>query len=199
MANSTILLLSSFWKTIEYYDQTVLFYINQRGSNVLFDALLPWCRAAIIWAPLYLFLAAFSVVNFGKKGWWWIIFLIITIALTDQISSGFFKPFFARLRPCADPMMIPYIKLRIAQCSGAFSFTSSHAANHFGIAMFAVSTLQTTTGRIIKYLFIWAAIICYAQMYVGVHYPLDIMGGTAIGLIVGAITAKFFNRNITLQ
>ncbi|TAD92382.1 MAG: phosphatase PAP2 family protein [Bacteroidetes bacterium] len=188
------MLLATFWQTLEYYDQTLLFYINQRGANALFDAVLPWCRQPNLWAPLYLFLVALAMVNMGKKGWYWLFFAVLTIVISDQISSSIFKPLFARLRPCADPVIMPYIKLRLARCSGAFSFTSSHAANHFAVAAFATLTLRPFTGKGIKWLFAWAALVCYAQLYVGVHYPLDVLGGAAIGLASGAATAYMANK-----
>jgi len=194
-----MLLLSNFWQTIEHYDQTLLFYINQRGSNALFDAVLPWCRQSIIWAPLYLFLTALVVANMGKKGWYWFLFAVLTVAFSDQLSSGLIKPFFARLRPCADPAMLPYINLRLPRCSGAFSFTSSHAANHFALASFVAITLQPLIGKRVKWLYAWAAVICYAQMYVGVHYPLDVLGGAAVGLFAGALVAVLAQKWVHFQ
>lgn len=191
-----MILLGSFWQTLKTWDETILFYINQVLSNKFFDAVLPWCRESVIWLPLYLFFLVFVLINFGKKGLLWIIFFILTITICDQVS-GLFKHWVHRPRPCADPFMIQYIKLRLAYCSGSFSFTSSHAANHFGMAMFIHLTLKKINGFKTGWIFLWAVIICYAQMYVGVHYPLDILGGTIIGLCSGLLTASIFNRRIS--
>jgi undecaprenyl-diphosphatase len=85
-------------------------------------------------------------------------------------------------------------RLLLDYCSGGFSFTSSHAANHFGIAVFLVVTLQPLLKNY-RYLFlIWAAIIAYAQVYVGVHFPLDIFVGAIIGIIVGYFNGKLFHK-----
>ena len=190
--------LLTFWQTLVQWDQTGLFYINQVFSNSFFDAIMPWMRESVTWVPLYLFFLLFAPLNFGRFGWYWAVFVILTVTLTDQVSSSLIKQWVGRVRPCNDPFMIEFIKLRVARCSGGFSFTSSHAANHFGVAMFMVSTLKKQTGKMINWLFVWAAIISYAQMYVGVHYPLDVLGGTAVGLGIGFIVAKWFNAKVGL-
>jgi membrane-associated phospholipid phosphatase len=197
--NSGMFLLASFWKKLELWDQTVLFHINQVWQNSFLDTIMPWMRDSVIWLPLYLFFITLVFYNFGKKGFYWLLFFIATIALSDQTSSNLIKHAVARVRPCNDPFMLQYLKLRVSHCSGGFSFTSSHAANHFGMAMYIVSTLKVFTGKRINWLFVWAGIICYAQMYVGVHYPLDIAGGTIVGLISGWITSRIFKHFVNLQ
>jgi membrane-associated phospholipid phosphatase len=192
-----MLLFLTFWGTIKSWDQTALFHINQVWSNKYFDVVMPWLRESAIWLPVYLFFFAFILVNFGRKGLFWIIFFLITVTICDQVS-GYFKHWIQRPRPCNDPFMMQYIKVRLEYCSGGFSFTSSHAANHFGVAMFIHLTLKNVAAIKTGWLFVWAFIICYAQMYVGVHYPLDIIAGMLIGLLSGLITANVFNRRIKL-
>jgi len=191
-------LLAGFWATILYWDQTILFYINQVLSNPLFDSVLPWLRESAFWIPLYLFFIAFALVNFGKNGVMWVAFFIIAVSLCDQ-AGGFIKHWIERPRPCNDPFMSQYIKLRLAYCSPSFSFTSNHAANHFGVAIFIHQTLKHLKAFKTSWLFIWAAIVCYAQMYVGIHYPTDIIGGAILGLTLGNFTAKVFNLKFRLM
>jgi undecaprenyl-diphosphatase len=88
--------------------------------------------------------------------------------------------------------MIHKVKLLLDHCSSGFSFTSSHAANHIGIAMFMAITLKPYLKNYRYLFFLWAGIIAYAQIYVGVHYPLDIIVGAFIGVIVGWVCAKFY-------
>lgn len=175
-------------------DQAIFHKINTDWTHPFLDQLLPWCRESTHWYPFYFLLFAFLFYKWRNKVWKWLLFAVITIAVTDQISSSFFKPLFHRLRPCADPLIAPYAKLLLAHCSGGYSFTSSHAANHFGIAMFFFLTLHSIMGRFKYFLFLWAGIIAYAQVYVGVHYPIDIIGGTIIGLVVGLLTAKSYQK-----
>jgi undecaprenyl-diphosphatase len=84
----------------------------------------------------------------------------------------------------------------LKSCSGSFSFTSSHAANHFGMATFASITFYSTFKRYIFLTYLWAFFISYAQVYVGVHYPLDVLGGAAIGTLAGVLTASVFNKQV---
>ena len=197
-----ILLKSGLYKDclnwLNELDSFIFFKINTVYTSSFFDALFPWYREGNTWIPLYLFLILFIIVNFKKSALQWIIFVIITLLLTDQLSSSIVKPFFERLRPCADPNLMNKVRLLLNHCSGGFSFTSSHATNHFGFAVFIIMTL----GHIFrkwKYLFlIWAASVSYGQIYVGVHYPFDILGGAMLGSTIGWLTASFYIRRIGL-
>lgn len=175
-------------------DQAFFHKINSEWTSPILDKVMPWCRESTHWYPFYFVLLALLIYKWRNKVWKWLLFAVITIVATDQISSSFFKPFFHRLRPCVDPLIAPDARLLLSQCSGGFSFTSSHAANHFGIAMFFFLTLGSILGKYRGLLFLWAATIAYAQVYVGVHYPLDIIGGTIIGLTTGYITAKSYQK-----
>ena len=191
--------MHSFWKKIEYWDQTLFLLINQDGSNAFFDSWMPWIREAVMWAPLYLFLIIFVLYNFRGKGAVWIMALLATVALSDIVSSQILKVYVERIRPCNDPFIQQYLRFIIKRCPSSFSFTSSHAANHFSLAMFVFYTGRQIIGPKLKLFFVWAGLICYAQMYVGVHYPLDILGGTAFGLSIGYFMGKLFNKQFGLQ
>lgn len=178
-------------------DKWLFYQINTRGANDFFDWLMPLMRNAFSWGPLYLFIVSFAIINFKKNGWWWLLFAVCTVALTDLTGARIFKENFERLRPCSDPEMIPYVRMLLGRCSGGFSFVSNHAINHFGIATFFYITFR----HFFKYawvLFIWAAIIGLAQIYVGVHYPFDVLFGTLLGIIIGTITGNLFNKKYGL-
>ena len=184
----------SFWQQLEQWDQWLFLKINSDWTNSFFDTVLPFLRDSVFWAPLYLFIFVFLVFNYGKKGVWWAIAFLCTVALADIVSSRFFKEIFERLRPCQDPLFQEQVRLLLKRCAGGYSFTSSHAANHFGIATFISCTFFTTFGRWIYLSYLWAFFISYAQIYVGVHYPLDVAGGAAIGTLAGLLTAWIFNN-----
>lgn len=179
---------------LDQLDKWLFIQVNYYGSNGLFDATMPYVRNSFYWAPLYIFLFFFATLNFRGKGWWWVVFFMCTVSLTDMTSSQLIKEIFKRPRPCADPEFYQYVRLLLSHCSGKYSFTSSHAANHFGMAVFMFITLKPVIKNWVWLGIAWAALIAYAQVYVGVHYPFDVLGGTIIGLMFGWILGSFFNK-----
>ena len=155
---------------------------------------MPYLRNSYYWTPLYLFLLLFVIINFKGRGWWWVLIFLCTVSLTDIISSRILKEVFERLRPCQDPDFMGYVRLLVDQCSGGSSFTSSHAANHFGMATFFFITFRHLFKKWAWLVFIWAAAVGYAQVYVGVHYPGDVLGGAVAGILMGSLTGVFFNK-----
>jgi len=182
----------SIFQQIKDIDQALFYQINGVWHHPILDAVLPWTRHSNNWIPLYIGLLVWLIYQVGWKTLKWLLFALINVGLTDQISSSVFKPFFHRLRPCNDPALFGKTRLLLEQCAGGFSFTSSHAANHFGIAMFIFMTWGVTQKKYTRFFFVWAGVIAFAQIYVGVHYPLDIVGGTIIGLISGFTMAKAY-------
>jgi undecaprenyl-diphosphatase len=192
-------MIIDIWPSLEKADQALFKLINGHWTNAYFDVFMPWMRTSEHWFPFYLVLVGYVFYRWGWKAWKWIVAVAITISLTDQVSSFIFKPFIHRLRPCADPAMLTQVKLLIPVCPSSFSFTSSHAANHFSLAIFVFMTLQPLFKKYTYLFFVWAGIISYAQIYVGVHYPLDILAGTLVGLIMGyagaSVYSKWMSRN----
>jgi undecaprenyl-diphosphatase len=182
----------SIFQQIKDIDQALFYQINGVWHHPVLDAVLPWTRHSNNWIPLYIGLSGWLFYQIGWKTLKWLLFALINVGLTDQISSSVFKPFFHRLRPCNDPALVGKTRLLLDQCAGGFSFTSSHAANHFGIAMFIFITWGVTQKKYTSFFFVWAGVIAFAQIYVGVHYPLDIIGGTIIGLISGFTMSKAY-------
>jgi undecaprenyl-diphosphatase len=191
-----VLLAMSLWQQLDAWDKKLFVLLNSKWTNPFFDAVLPYFRDSVFWAPLYLFLLVFIALNYGKKGLWWSLAFVCTLAITDIVSSRVFKLSFERLRPCQDPFFFDQVRLLLKGCSASYSFTSSHAANHFGMAAFVSLTFFPTFGRWIYFTYLWAFFIAYAQIYVGVHYPLDVLGGGAIGLLAGLLTASVFNKQV---
>jgi undecaprenyl-diphosphatase len=180
------------------YDKELFRIINYRWSNAFFDWLMPWLRNAEMWYPFYLFIILLVTVNFKKNVWWWIIVGAGTVILTDFISSGIIKNNIMRTRPCNDAEIASWINVLVGYRPQSSGFTSSHAANHFGMAMFFHLTLKPYIKKWSVLFFLWAFSISFSQVYVGVHYPLDITGGALIGILIGYLSGKSFNKNYGL-
>jgi membrane-associated phospholipid phosphatase len=158
---------------------------------------MPLLRESIVWIPLYAFLIAFAYINFDRKGLFWVLGAILTVTLSNYISSDIIKPYYNTPRPCRDAILDTSARLLINRCPGNGSFTSSHAANHFALAMFIYQTLKVVANWS-KWFFVWAFAICYAQVYVGVHYPIDVIGGALVGLACGFFISLLFNFKFDL-
>ena len=179
---------------LKNWDRWLFTKINQDWTTPFLDNLFPFWREAMTWIPLYLFLLLFVLINFGKKAWPWILFLILTVTITDQVSSHVLKPLVNRPRPCHDVLLADHIRLLLGYCSDSRSFTSSHAANHFGVGIFIFCTLKTYLKNWSYLFLLWAATVSYGQIYIGVHYPLDVLGGALLGSTIGYLMALFINK-----
>lgn len=181
----------NFIDTLIEADKWLFQQINCGLGNPVFDAILPWFRDKWFWAPVYLFVAAISVLNYGKKGWVIILGLLCCVALSDTVSSVLVKKQVQRIRPCNDVAMADRICPRVS-CGGGYSFTSSHAANHFAAAVFLIGVFGFLSPRIKWIALSWAAVIAFAQVYVGVHYPADVLCGSLLGIALGLLVLKGF-------
>lgn len=179
-------------------DKALLIKINSEWNTPQLDWVFRTIRETYFWIPLYLFFVVLVLLHFGKKGWLWILAGVLTIAITDQVSSNLIKEFVSRLRPCRDPSVADQIRFFIRYCPGSSSFTSSHATNHFGFACFVIFTLRQYLGQWIYVLLFLAATVAYAQVYVGVHYPTDVLCGAIIGSCIGTGMSLIFNKKIGL-
>jgi len=184
---------------IKQFDYRLFAKMNGQWHTPFLDNFLPFIREPFVWVPFYFFLVLFAVINFKVKGWLWVLFLIINVGLSDFMSSRLIKDNFLRLRPCHDPFLAGQVRFLVSYCPESSSFTSSHAVNHFAAAMFIFTTFKKTISPKWAFLFLWAFVISYAQVYVGVHFPFDVFCGAIVGLMLGYIPAKIFNTKIGLN
>ncbi|SDM10154.1 undecaprenyl-diphosphatase [Daejeonella rubra] len=180
------------------FDQNLFFAINHGLNNPFFDWLMPALRNRFFWTPLYLFIIVFFIRNYGKQGWIMILFLGLTFGFTDFFSSSIVKPSVQRLRPCNDPDIKADVKNIIA-CGSGYSFPSSHATNHFGLAAFLIVMFYPKWKMILPLGLFWAASISFAQIYVGVHYPVDILAGAILGGMIGYIMGTILLTSKTFK
>ena len=176
-------------------DKELFNLINNKWNNSFLDNITPFLRNANAWLPLYLFLFLFVIFNFKKKAWWWIFFAAGTVILSNFLSASLIKELIYRVRPCNDADLADNIRILTVYRPQSSSFVSSHAANHFAMATFFYLTLNKFIGKWGLLFFVWAMAICYAQVYVGVHFPIDVVCGAVIGFVLGYLSAESFNKN----
>jgi len=161
------------------FDTWLFFVVNKTLANPVFDVIMPFITNDKTFR-IPILITWLALIIFGGKRGRIIAFLIIfTILISDQVSSFVVKPLVGRIRPCN---ALEGVHLLVG-CSGSFSFTSSHAAN-----MFAAATLFSFFySKARYYFFTYAAMIAYSRVYVGVHYPFDVIGGAVLGFIAAWI------------
>ncbi|NQW26849.1 MAG: phosphatase PAP2 family protein [Flammeovirgaceae bacterium] len=166
---------------LQSIDLYLLDLINGSGRPTL-DPLMIWLSDKLIWIPLYLFLIYKTYAQFGRNFWLPLIFIVLTITLSDQITSGLMKPFFERLRPCRDAS-ISFIVEIVSNCGGKYGFASSHAANTMGLATIFLFLFKKKKKLLTYGLLIWSLLVGYSRVYLGVHYPGDVLFGFAVGML----------------
>jgi len=176
-------------------DRRLLVWLNGFHADWL-DPIMYYTSQTFFWLPLYVFLIWLIVKDFRKESWIPVIGIIITIVLADQITTSIMKPYFARLRPSQEPSLqgvIHLVRDRHGEIytGGLYGFASSHAANTFATALF-FTLLFRSKHRWITWLFLWAAGMTYTRIYLGAHYPGDILVGAIVGLASGFAGFKTF-------
>jgi len=166
-------------------------YMNGHHSP-FFDKIMLFISGKVEWLPLYLFLIFWMFYRFRRKGWIFLALTIFLFALTDQSSVHLFKNVFERLRPCHNPELNGLVHLVNNHCGGQYGFISSHAANTFGLAVF-MSLVFREKWLTISIL-IWAAVVGYSRIYLGVHYPFDVLCGAIWGSLMAETVFLTFKR-----
>jgi membrane-associated phospholipid phosphatase len=170
---------------LDHLDKTLFVLVQHDSDQSVLDVVMPFFRDPLTWIPLYAFML-FYAFRAGKQktAVAFILLSVLTVAITDSVTAQVFKPLFGRLRPCHDPEMQSFIR-SLVDCGGLYSMPSNHAANHFALAAFWFYSIHRITGKKWRWLWVWAAIICYAQVYVGKHYPFDVLVGAIFGTLTG--------------
>ena len=178
-------------EALNEFDRALMLELNSY-HNLLFDEAMYWISHKLFWIPFYLLLVYLMV----RKNGWNTVYLLVAIALvitfSDRFTSGFMKPFFERPRPCHDPI-IGHLIHTYEKCGGHYGFASSHAANVFGLATFLWLSLRKWY-RLIGWLFVWAIIVSYSRVYLGVHYPGDITVGALVGTFFGWLVYWVYSK-----
>lgn len=176
---------------IIHFDTDLFLIINQDMANTFFDWLMPHLRNPFTWAPLYLFILIFSIRTYKKRGVIMMLFLVMSFGAADFSSASIIKPVVKRVRPCNELTLQGEMISRI-RCGSGYSFPSSHASNHFAMALFLLMVYRHKWKSITWLALTWAFLISFAQIYVGVHYPLDVLAGALLGSTIGYALARFF-------
>lgn len=161
-------------------DRQALLWLN-RLHTPFFDRVMEFVSGRPEWIPLYLVILAVVIRKYRLQSVWIIMAMVLLIVLSDQLANVL-KNGVQRLRPCRDPEIGHLVHRVRDHCGGLYGFVSGHAANSFALATF-VSVLFRRQWVTITLVF-WACLVSYSRIYLGVHYPGDVLGGALLGIIL---------------
>lgn len=171
---------------------TQIFLALNGAHNSFFDVVMFWASDKYIWIPLYLFLLILVFIKLRWKGVFVLVAIAVLITLSDQASVQLFKEVFKRLRPCHEPALDGLVHLVDGRCGGKYGFVSSHATNVFALATFMSLFFRENYKYSTFLLMLWASFVAYSRIYLGVHYPGDVLGGAVLGAAIGIVVYKLY-------
>jgi undecaprenyl-diphosphatase len=181
------------WQTLLDTDRALLYAINGWHSEGL-DALHLWLSERFVWVPLYILLALLLVRLYKRTSIVALLLVAPMITATDQLASAVLKPSVQRLRPCHDPLVAPHLHRIGNYCGGEYGFVSSHAANTVALAVY-VWLLTVMQWRWLGPLLLgWAGLVSLSRVYLGVHYPSDVLCGGLLGAVIAYCTYTIWRR-----
>jgi undecaprenyl-diphosphatase len=178
------------FETLVNIDWGLFKAINGLHSE-FWDTIMWWFTEKITWVPLYIFLAVLLYRKFGRLGLIMIAFSALLILISDQ-TSGMLKDLFQRERPCHNDALAFDIHLVRERCGGLYGFVSSHAANTMALAVYVLLLTKARFRWVNRILLFYVLVVSYSRVYMGNHFPADIVGGWMIGIFAAFITYYFY-------
>lgn len=173
---------------LEQLDQQLFLFLNSLNSP-FWDQVMHAISGRIIWAPLYLAILIYLGIKYKRKLLIILLFIVLAVTLSDQLSV-LLKNTFQRLRPCLEPELDGLVHLFKGECGGKYSFVSSHATNAFDVALLSLLFIKRRWYTIS--IILWASVIGYSRIYLGVHYPGDVICGSILGSLIGWSVYKLY-------
>ena len=171
------------------YDKELFLLLNNLGTPT-WDGFWMFYTTKYNWIPLYAVLLYLIFKTLNKKTFIVLLFVVVLmITFTDQVTN-IFKDGFERLRPCYDKEINELVRLVKSSCGGKYGYFSGHASNSMAVAVFTGLLLRDKYKYLVFILLFWASLMAYSRVYIGVHFPFDIVSGMIFGALSGFVFYK---------
>lgn len=177
---------------IKELDISILLCLNGSHSE-FWDEVMWFASGKFTWLPFYVFLLSLLIWKYRKDAIFMILLIVLLITISDQLASGIFKPLFERLRPSHNPDLIDKLHIVNNYRGGKFGFTSSHAANVFSLAFYLTLVARDKLKWLPFVLIPWAVFVSISRVYLGVHYPMDIIVPAVLSIPIALLVARIYN------
>lgn len=176
---------------LQQLDEKWLLAINGFNSPAL-DTVMGWLSDRWIWIPFYLFLVVAIILKYKKHAIPLLLLVVLLIVASDQLASGILKPWVHRLRPSHEPDIQPLLHLVNGYKGGKYGFVSSHAINVFSLSFYLFFIARNKIKWLPYVLFPWATAVSYSRIYLGVHYPFDVLVPAILSIPLAYATSKIY-------
>lgn len=179
-------------ESIKQLDTSLFLFFNGLHNN-FFDVFFYYITITVTWIPLYVYLLYLAIKKYQVDTWKFLVIIALLILSSDQLSV-FFKNEFMRYRPSHNLLLKDVVHIVKNKQGGLYGFVSSHGANTMALATFLILTLLRNSRKMWAVMGMYVLIACYSRIYLGLHYPFDILGGWIIGFAVALVIYLIFKN-----
>jgi undecaprenyl-diphosphatase len=176
------------------FDTTLFLFLNGQHNQV-FDSIMWYISTKYLWIPLYIWFLWLLFIENRRHYWITLLAILLMLLISDQLCN-LFKQSVMRLRPSNDPEISPFVHIVNDYRGGTYGFYSAHASNAFAVAIFMIRLVKRKMKLLVPVCITYAVLVSYSRIYLGVHFPFDVMTGAIAGSLIALSVSSFYKALI---